>query len=73
LGVADQQANQTEAETDKSLEAKVAQLVDYFLNDGTLEEEDKAEDRNVAISSQVLVELAAWAGKCFVNLEMLVK
>jgi hypothetical protein len=56
-----EQVHQTEAETDKNLEAKVAHLVDH-LNDGMLEEEDETEDCNVAISNQVLVESAAWAG-----------
>jgi ribonuclease D len=72
FGITDQQpislgnqVPQTEAETDKDLDAEVAKLVDY-LNDGTLEEEEEeAKDSpcNVAISNQVLAESAAWAGK----------
>jgi hypothetical protein len=44
-------------------DAKVAKLVDC-LNDGLLEEEEEEDlPRNVAISKQVLVESAAWAGE----------
>jgi hypothetical protein len=59
------QVPQTEAEADKDLDIEVAKLVDS-LSDGTLEqEEEEAEDSpcNIAISNQVLVESAAWAGK----------